>query len=78
MKYIAFEGPWHQEIVLFPASRTHHEMVLALNVKPEDILGAGEAKLDEDGLYCTGSSVTLGVRSRGADDTALLKRLFRT
>lgn len=74
MKYITFEGPMHQEIVVFAAMRNHSDMAKAMNISPDDILGAGEISMDDftSAPYCRGKSTTLGVLSRGHEDTRLL------
>lgn len=78
MKYITFEGPMHQEIVIFAAMRDHNAMAKAMNIPKEDILGAGEISMDDfdSAPHCRGKSTTLGIVSRGKEDTMLLARMM--
>lgn len=77
MKYIAFEGRLHQEIIIFAQSRDHAQMALDLNIERENILGAGFIAIPAaTDPYCYGQSTSLNIASRGDDDTRLLHRLM--
>lgn len=72
-KYIAFEGPLHQEIILFPNTRDHARFASLLGIKKEDMLGAGFVSMNADNPpSCWGHSQSLGIKSRGLEDTRLL------
>lgn len=69
MKYITFYGSLAIEIVLFPNFRTHSDFVETLNIKNQDIIGAGFVKFDNSGgePFCYGESVSLGKKSSEFD-----------
>lgn len=74
MKYIAFEGPMHQEIILFVESRKHNHVFQDLGLRKEDLLGAGFVS---SSMNCWGKSTSLGIPSRGDEDTAILRRMLK-
>lgn len=75
MKYIAVDRLHsYQTLFIFPADLDHYQIANAHRIQKGEILGAGFIKWDDDGPYCHGHSTTLGIKSRGADDTLLLKR----
>lgn len=75
MKYIAFDGPLFEEIVLFPAGRDHAAFAKMLGITKEDILGAGFVRIDAyNAPLCWGQSISLGVQAR-QEDTALFLRM---
>lgn len=79
MKFISYEGPVHQMIVLFPNSMDHHTMAVHLGLtasRKGNILGAGFIAKAENGyLACIGKSIGLNVGAR-PEDTKLLQRML--
>lgn len=84
MKYVAIDGPMHEEIYVFMNSMPHDVFVDLLGVKRDAVLGAGfvdiisERFMDAGSIQmvCHGKSTSLGVVSRGEKDTRLLQRGF--
>lgn len=81
-------GTGHPELVMFDKSIHHDEMANSLMLSKQDILGAGFIRMKpDDGAddiiledylpECFGSSVRLGIVSRGEADTKLLWKLLR-
>jgi hypothetical protein len=73
MKYITFEGPYHQEIVIFANSVKHDQMLYKLGINREDVLGAGF--IDFETNTCYGESIGLGIKARKIEDSAIFFRL---
>lgn len=84
MKYIVFQDPSEQEhIIMFVNYLTHAEVAKAMEHFPSKILkpvSAGEIHMSDDcnaETYCYGSSTSLKLKSRGKEDTYLLKSTLR-
>lgn len=73
MKYIKTE---RLGIVIFEDWITHSAMVSKLNILPEEIQSAGEVAIDGT-AYCTGESISLGVRSQSTGSFYLQHRIGR-
>lgn len=75
MKYITFEGPMFQEIILFVSSWDHAVFADRFGIKKDDIIGAGFIQCDKDNPEpsCYGKSVSLRV-SAHENDTKILHR----
>ena len=71
MKYIKFG---RNEFYVFPAWERHDETAARVG-DPREVKSAGFVRLDADGIYAYGSSVSLGVAS-DEKDTELLSRLL--
>ncbi len=73
MKYISYDNGMYDDIVIFSSSRSHQEMVDSLNIKKEDLLGAGFISMGDGKFYCHGRSTTLGLNSRPNDSKIINK-----
>ena len=75
LKYIAYDAPLAEEIVMFSPMISHENMATMMGLT--EVLGAGFVRMSESGeLMCYGSSFTLQVKSR-PEDTDLLKRMLQ-
>lgn len=76
LKYLAYRGDLCQQIILFSPMDEHYSVAQRLNIDKDDILGAGFVDIAgrKDRLTCYGRSISLGVVSRGDEDTKLLHR----
>ena len=73
MKYIVWDGPWHQSIVMFE-SMSHSEMAHTLDIT-DKVLSAGFVFNDKlNDIRCHGRSTSLKVNSDPERDTMLLKQ----
>jgi hypothetical protein len=70
MKYIVVRTPQGEEPIVFSARFMH--AFLAQQLAPAEVVAAGFVRLTQDGPECFGSSAGLHIRSRGAEDAALL------
>lgn len=71
MKYIVLEGPTGELPVLFPRELLHRWV--ADRFAPMRIVAAGFVATEPAGPACYGASSGLGIGSRPARDTALLR-----
>jgi hypothetical protein len=74
MKYITFEGPMFQEIIIFVNTWDHSIFADRMGIKQEDIIGAGFIQCNRDNPEpsCYGKSVSLKV-SAHENDTKILR-----
>lgn len=83
MKYIVYIGDFGLEIpVIFPDFVNHNEII----PKFKKAVSAGIINLheeeDENGenqitAFCSGQSISLGIKSRGKEDNELVERSFK-
>ncbi len=79
MKYIAFEGKFHAEVMIFASVQEHAQVALNMNLDKEDIIGAGFVGIDGDGQpYFYGQSTSLNIKSRGDEDLKIFTTLSRS
>ena len=75
MKYIVYD---EDRCILFDSSWNHWGVAQNMGVTPGQIEGAGTVQRTADnGLICSGESVTLGFRSRGLMDALVIARHLR-
>lgn len=73
-KYII--GGWLEVPIVFPETIQHADMARSLGWIGDDkrVVGAGFVYIKEDGYKVYGESVSLQVKSRGADDERILNK----
>lgn len=77
MKYIIFDNG---EFVIFPETMNHGAVARSLRATKDSVLGAGfvrigcEIEESEHFANCYGESISLGIRSRGDEDGAIIER----
>ena len=70
MKYLVVRTPHGEEPVVFSGTFMHAD--LAQRLAPSTVVAAGFVQLTAGGIACFGSSAGLHIRSRGAEDAALI------
>lgn len=74
-KYIVYDTVLCPSAVVFPEMIGHDDMARALNIKLEDVWGAGFCYINENASWtCYDRSASLRVASRGAEDERLLNK----
>ena len=71
MKYIVVRGSDGEAPVLFPVAYYHS--FVAGRLAPAEVVGAGFVRMTDAGPECYGGSSSLGIRSRGDRDTAIVR-----
>lgn len=76
-KYIVFESGYNEDILIFGSTLKHSDVVNMMRLTKEDIISAGFVAVYSDGddtiARCYGESTSLGIKSRGDQDTFLAK-----
>lgn len=76
-KFSGYFGKQLETIHIFSGNVSHADMISSLRVDTGDILGAGFVSIIEAGkFHCWGNSETLGIGSRGIEDTNLANELM--
>jgi hypothetical protein len=70
-KYIIADG---NIPIVFAEVITHADMARNIGAKSDQIVGAGFVYIQDDGYKVYGESVSLQVKSRGADDERILNK----
>jgi hypothetical protein len=73
-KYII--GGWLEAPIVFPEIIQHADMARSLGWIGDDkrVVGAGFVRIQDDGYIVYGESVSLQVKSRGAEDERILNK----
>jgi len=72
-KYVVLSDDKKEFLILFDEEISHKEAADGVGMRP---VSAGFVLLDRPKLHCYGYSPTLGLESRGAEDTELLSRFL--
>ena len=70
-KYIIFEGPLCQEVVIFSSVMTHSNVAICIG---HEVVSAGFVEFSEH-PQAYGESVSLGIKSRPEDTARILRHL---
>ena len=76
MKYIVIKDCQYtlrEKIFLFPDAEMHSDFYSTIKNADMVLVSGGFVKMVDDGVYCTGESISLRVRSR-KEDTDLLRK----
>lgn len=75
MKYVVFDGYNGKQIIVFPKNIQHLDFADSITRMSFDTMHPISGGFIKDG-ECVGESISLGMKSRGDDDTKLLKTLL--
>ena len=73
MKYIIVDNGQWDAPVIFDESTQHFTM--AANT-PGTVIAAGFVRFTTDGLECYGQSISLGIASRGEEDSKMINKML--
>ena len=74
-KYVIVETGMFVAPIIFSDLQKHNEVAMQFCSNRNKVLGAGFCFVDEEGKYqCYGESVSLGVKSRGEEDSKFLNK----
>ena len=74
MKYIIVKDHGRELPYIFPALLNHDDVVAALGSPA--VASAGIVMFTEQGLRCSGESMTLGIRSRKGEDSTIINEML--
>ena len=75
MKFVTFDGHRGEQIIVFPPILQHREFALSVTNGSYGGMEPISGGFVVDGK-CVGKSISLGMESRGDEDTALLSQLL--